>query len=161
MKDLFHTYEKEIRNHTFNEIIIEHVWGSAIPWAITKNDLDIQVRIEKERYSEVIEALRALYETKRTELRTPEFAIFHDMNNDVEVDICVTVIDCPYDLFSRTRDAIIENPELLDEYNAIKIKHNVILDPIPYRSERYQHYSNDKKAFWKKIAKTYLQMEYS
>lgn len=126
---------------------IEHVGGSSVPGAITKGDLDIQVRISKHEFTRTLEELGTRFDRNRLDLWNGQFALFTDQRSPLKVDIMVTVIGSTYDTFHIFRDILKENRELLEEYNHLKVFH-------PESS--YDEYTENKKAFFGKILKQYL-----
>jgi GrpB-like predicted nucleotidyltransferase (UPF0157 family) len=108
----------------FPNLLTEHVGGTAIPGAITKGDLDIQVRVTSEDFKKVCEVLKEFYHVNHPELWNDELAIFHRKDHPViPMSIMVTVIDSPYDEYALTRDVLKNNLELLKKYNQIKLSY--------------------------------------
>jgi GrpB-like predicted nucleotidyltransferase (UPF0157 family) len=122
------------------EVSVEHVGSSAIPGAFTLGDLDIQVRVGKKDFSSCVVELSKLYHRNRPELWTPEFALFHQKDHpELPMSIILTVIDSPFDDFSASRDYLIQHPEVLSEYNALKSQ---------YEGKSYEEYRSAKRAFF-------------
>lgn len=105
------------------KVEIYHIGGGSIPGSYTKGDLDIQVRIAKEDYSKVTQTLSGIFEPNNLELWDGELAIFRDRTQyPCKIDILVTVVDSKNDDCFRLRDLLISNPELLAEYNTLKLQ---------------------------------------
>ena len=129
---------------------IEHVGGSSVKGAITKGDLDIQVRISATNLEQIIQKLDTRFERKRAELWNEHFAIYADQRSPLKVDIMVTVIGSPYDNFHRIRDVLQSNRDLLEEYNNLKVYHP---------NSSYDEYTENKKGFFGKILREYLDVQ--
>ena len=101
---------------------IEHVGSTAIPGALTKGDLDLLVRVPAARFEAAVAALRDLYAIHQPENWTPTYASFADArSHDPPVGVQLTVAGSADDaLFAPFRDALIADPELLAQYNALK-----------------------------------------
>jgi GrpB-like predicted nucleotidyltransferase (UPF0157 family) len=117
---------------------IQHVGSCAVPGMIGKFDVDIQIRVTKEKFSEIVENLKKNYKHKHPEMWTSEFAIFSN-NKEYHIDLVVTVIDSRYDDFYRVRDALIADPNLLKEYNNLKRK---------FEGKKYAEYREAKMKFF-------------
>ena len=147
MKKLFEHHVKKI-SERLPGLEIEHVGGSSIPGALTKGDLDIVIRTERDSFLKIVEALKELYGPKYVDsLWNENFALYQDYTSPVKVDIMVTIKDSPYDTFTKVRDFLIANKDALDEYNEIKTHFNKI--PYPEYLER-------KLVFFQKIIKDRL-----
>jgi len=101
---------------------IEHVGSTAVPGALTKGDLDLLVRVPAERFAAAVAALRGLYAVQQPENWTPTYASFADPGSrDPPVGVQLVVAGSPDDaLFAPFRDALIADPALLAQYNALK-----------------------------------------
>ncbi len=111
--------EKKVLESVLPETNIEQVGSSAVPGAIGKFDIDIQIRTIPAHFTETVEIMRLHYPEKHPELWTDEFAIFRSEESEL-VDYMVTVIYSKYDDFYRVRDHLIANPDILEEYNNLK-----------------------------------------
>lgn len=101
---------------------IEHVGSTAIPGALTKGDLDLLVRVPAARFAAAVATLRRLYAVHQPENWTPTYASFADAAaSDPPVGVQLAVAGSADDaLFGPFRDALIADPALLEEYNALK-----------------------------------------
>lgn len=121
-KELFDAEKKRILALCPN-VVVEHVGSSAIPNAITMGDLDIQVRVDKKLFAEIVEVLRKMYHSNHPNLWTNEFALFHwKDHSEMPMSIVVTVKDSSYDDFSKSRDFFKTNLKAVDAYNEVKKK---------------------------------------
>lgn len=121
--DLFHIVKNELIgliNYVQGNFSVEHVGGSSIKGAITKGDLDICIITEKTNFQDITNSLKSKTTVHHLELWTNNFAIFHTNKDNIEIDIVVVVKDSPYDTFVAFRNILLNNPELLQEYNTLK-----------------------------------------
>jgi GrpB-like predicted nucleotidyltransferase (UPF0157 family) len=98
---------------------IEHVGSTALPDGLTKGDLDIQVRLQREDYDAACRVLSALFEDNPGGF-TEQGRSFKDASTDPPLGIHVTIIDGPSDTQSRQRDLLRERPDLRAQYEALK-----------------------------------------
>ncbi len=120
---------------------IQHVGGSSIPGAKTKGDLDISVQTSEGDFDDFCRKMEGIAHIHHPELWTKDFAIFNTYDGTTKVDIMLVVKGSDYDTFGKTRDILISNPFLLEEYNVIKER---FLAGTP-------EYYLAKKDFFKKI----------
>ena len=52
---------------------IQHVGSTSIPNSLTKGDIDIQVRVYQDQFTQAVEALSAVYESNEGSVKTSEF----------------------------------------------------------------------------------------
>ncbi len=126
------------------EAAIEHVGSTAIPGALTKGDLDLLVRTPAERFAGAVAALRDRYAVHQPENWTPTYASFADRgSHDPPVGVQLVVAGSADDaLFAPFRDALIADPQLLAQYNALKRG----LD-----GAEYDDYTDAKQAFIERV----------
>jgi len=119
---------------------IEHVGSTAIPGALTKGDLDLLVRVPAERFAAAVATLRDLYAVHQPENWTATYASFADAESrDPPVGVQLAVAGSADDaLFAPFRDALIADPVLLAQYNALKLG----LD-----GAEYERYTEVKRTF--------------
>ncbi len=137
-KALFKRERKKLRN-SLPWSHIEHVGSTAIPGALTKKDLDIQIRVNAADFKKTIIILKIFYEEHHPKLWNDNFAIFKKDDDDFPIDLMVTVLQSSYDDFYKIRDYLIKNPRKLAEYNELKVK-NIGKD--------YQEYVKAKQNFF-------------
>ncbi|WP_205620005.1 GrpB family protein [Dasania marina] len=106
----------------FPDSRVEHVGSSSIPGAISKGDLDIFLGVGKEEFSEAIQQLGSLgfYEKEDT-LRTESLRMM--ITNLYSEDVAIQVVEngSEYDFFVEFRDKLRSNPELVSQYNKLKL----------------------------------------
>lgn len=123
---------------------VEHVGATAVPGALTKGDLDLLVRVERIEFSAAVQALEGAYEVHQPGNWTASLASFKDAaaaEPPVGVQLVVggSVDDA---LFAPFRDALIDDPRLLEEYNALKLE----LD-----GAEYERYTAEKGRFVERV----------
>ena len=123
---------------------IEHVGSTAVPGALTKGDLDLLVRVPAAHFAAAVATLRALYAVHQPENWTPTYASFADAAAHAPpVGVQLAVAGSADDaLFGPFRDALIADPALLAQYNALKRG----LDGADY-----EHYTDEKGAFVERV----------
>jgi len=122
------------------EADIQHVGSTAVPGALTKGDVDVLVRVEAERFETAVAQLQDAYTIHQPHNWTPTLASFVDRAaSDPPVGIQLVVADSREDrFFAPFRDLLTTDPELLEEYNALKRAHD---------ASDYQTYTDDKEVF--------------
>ena len=123
---------------------IEHVGSTSIPGALTKGDLDVLVRVDAAGFDAAVVALRGLYAVHQPENWTATYASFADRSaSDPPVGVQLAVRGSADDLlFAPFRQALIDDPALLREYNALKLS----LDGADY-----QGYTDAKGVFVERV----------
>jgi GrpB-like predicted nucleotidyltransferase (UPF0157 family) len=126
------------------EVDVEHVGATSIPGALTKGDLDLLVRVEASRFEGAVAALRGTYAVHQRENWTPTYASFVDAEaTGLPVGVQVAVAGSADDaLFGPFREALVRDPALLAEYNALKLRHD---------GEEYERYTAVKGAFVERV----------
>ena len=100
---------------------IQHVGSTAVPGALTKGDLDIQVRVSEDIFEDTTQKLKLHYKISHPEIWRDGFASFQNYDNpEIPIGIQLTVKNSTYDDFFKLRDLYINNPKLLAKYNAMK-----------------------------------------
>jgi GrpB-like predicted nucleotidyltransferase (UPF0157 family) len=125
---------------------VEHVGSTAIRGALTKGDVDLLVRVEAGEFDAAIAGLRGLYAVDQPENRTRTFASFSDARAAAPpVGVQLVVVGSADDaLFGRFCDALVADPALLAEYNALKLRND---------GEGYEHYTEVKAEFERVLAR--------
>lgn len=121
---------------------VEHIGSTAIPGSITKGDLDINVRVV-DSFDDAVKQLKALYQINQPENWTDTFASFKDDDSfELPVGVQLTVMNSEYDDFVALRDLLIKSPNLLEEYNQMKLK---------YEGKDMDEYRKEKSDFFEKL----------
>lgn len=119
---------------------IQHVGSCAVPGAIGKFDVDIQIRIDEAHFEKAKEVLIQHFTSKHPELWKDTSAIFVDQG-ECQVDIILTVIDSAHDDYWKVRDFLINNPAMLEKYNTLKMQ---------FEGKPYKEYRAAKSQFFGK-----------
>jgi GrpB-like predicted nucleotidyltransferase (UPF0157 family) len=103
---------------------IHHVGATALPGAITKGDVDLVVRVDRQDFSAVIALLCTRYSRKQEDNWTSTFGSFGDDDGyALPLGIQVVVRDAEEDVFLYQRDYLLAHRDVLDKYNQIKSEH--------------------------------------
>jgi GrpB-like predicted nucleotidyltransferase (UPF0157 family) len=120
---------------------IEHVGATAIPGALTKGDLDLNVRVAGARFAAAEAALAGLYARNTASDHSATFAAFTDDALDLGVQL--TAIGSAEDFFLRQRDRLLADPRLCAAYDDLKRR---------FAGQRMVDYRAAKEAFWREVA---------
>ena len=127
---------------------IQHIGGTSIPGSITKGDLDITVRVPEKEFRHAIEVLKTLYEINQPENWSDTFASFKDENRlGIYFGAQVVVKDSKSDDFTKLREVLLENPQLVKELNSIKTRHE---------GKSMDDYRKEKADFFQKLREKFL-----
>jgi GrpB-like predicted nucleotidyltransferase (UPF0157 family) len=99
---------------------IEHVGSTAIPGALTKGDLDIQVRVRAAQYRAAKEQLCQLFDINAGGFSAHDATSFEDYNCEPRVGIHLTVVGGSADIQWRFRDHLLASESLRQEYDDLK-----------------------------------------
>ena len=103
---------------------IHHVGATALPGAITKGDVDLVVRVDREQFGAVIALLSTRFARKQEENWSSTFGSFGDDDGyDLPLGIQVVVRGAGEDIFLHQRDYLRANRDVLERYNRIKSTH--------------------------------------
>ena len=102
---------------------IQHIGSTAIPNAMTKGDLDLQARVEKDDFQEATAKLKKLYEINQPDNWTENYASFKDDKRNMGVQLTVRGSDDDRQ-FQEQQKLLGSNPEVLERYNKIKLSFN-------------------------------------
>ena len=102
---------------------IQHVGGTSVPGCLTKGDLDIQVRVPPSAFAEAERVLAQHYSRNEGSIRTGDFASFKDDAASPPLGIQLTASGGRFDMFCKLRDVLRARPNLLEQFNALKRRH--------------------------------------
>lgn len=129
----------EVRNrvlHALPDSDVDHIGSSAIEGTISKGDLDILVRVGKERFEESIAAVEQLgFQIKEGTLRTESLCMLVTTEFGKDVAIQLVARGTEFEDFLQFRDKLNGDPNLVREYNQLK-RDSVGLDPARYREKK-------------------------
>ncbi len=123
---------------------VQHVGSTSIPGSLTKGDLDINIRVSKEDFDITLNSLKQIYEVNQPENWTKTFASFKNNNMEIPLGVQLTVKNSEYDDFYKLRDLLINDPELLKEYNEMKFK---------FQDKNIDDYRKEKSEFFERLRK--------
>ncbi|MEB2279583.1 GrpB family protein [Lysinibacillus xylanilyticus] len=124
---------------------IQHVGSSAIPNSLTKGDLDIQVRVNAEQFSNAVVLLSNLYESNDGSVKTDTFRAFKDDTTKPPLGIQLTVIDSEFDFFWKFREVLLANNKYRDAYDKLKKE---------YEAKSMDAYREAKDIFFQSLMET-------
>jgi len=117
--DLY-SYYKEKVHYLIPSARIEHIGSSSVPGSISKGDLDIFVGVNLEDHEKSVITLTSLgFQIKEGTLKTPELCMLEKQDQNVALQVVAN--GSKYEFFIEFRDKLIESPELLKEYNELKM----------------------------------------
>lgn len=121
-------------------VAVEHIGGSTVPGSLTKIDVDIQVRVDRDNFQPVIERMKNYATVNHPNIWTDDRAIFKIREKKFETDYIVTVLGSESDAcYPGVRDLLMSDPQLLKDYNNLKKS----FEGKPYKDCRVA-----KKQFW-------------
>ena len=124
---------------------IQHVGSTAIPYSMTKGDLDIQVRVSTKNFMPAVEMLSELYYPNEGSVKTNEFRAFKDDGIFPPLGIQLTVIGSEFDFFWKFRDVLLQNKQYREAYDNLKRK---------FEGKSMGAYREAKNDFFNKIKET-------
>lgn len=100
---------------------VEHIGSSAIPGAVSKGDLDICLIVPLCTHAGIVSRLIAQgYQEQQDTLRTPELCMLNSPASAAEHAIQLVASGSEFENFLQFRDALLANPALVEQYNAVK-----------------------------------------
>lgn len=103
---------------------IRHIGATAIPGCLTKGDLDVVVRVRPADFAAADAALASRFARNEGSIRTETFSAFEDASSHPHLGIQLATIDGPFDVFHLFVDALRGSPSLVEDYNALKRRHD-------------------------------------
>ncbi len=97
-----------------------HVGATAVPGCLTKGDLDIVVRVDRDDFALVEARLEASFARNGGSTRTADFAAFEDGGRSPHLGIQLTAKGGGFDVFHLFVQALCDDPALVLRYNALK-----------------------------------------
>jgi len=101
-------------------VVVEHIGATAMPDGLTKGDVDVNLRVDQERFDHVVAALSTRFDIAQPQNWTGTFASFSDTRRGVPVGIQVTVEGSDDDFLVALRDRMRADPDTRHQYDAIK-----------------------------------------
>jgi GrpB-like predicted nucleotidyltransferase (UPF0157 family) len=111
---------------------VEHIGATAVPGALTKGDVDLLVRVPEREFAEAVSILQKRYVIHQLHNWTRTLASFKAPGaREPPVGVQLVVAGSDADgFFGPFRDALINDPALLAEYNELKLS----MDGMDYQS---------------------------
>ena len=103
---------------------VQHVGSTSIPSALTKGDLDIQVRVERKDFPDAERRLSQFYQYNTGNPPTKTFLSFKDPHAKIPLGVQLTVIGSDADDFMILRDLLRSNPNYKKQYDVLKKQFN-------------------------------------
>jgi GrpB-like predicted nucleotidyltransferase (UPF0157 family) len=110
---------------------LHHIGATSLPFGSTKGDVDVNVRVDPERFDAVVEALGARLPEAQRQNWTPGFASFSAPGYELPLGVQVTAIGAKDDFLLALRDRMRDDPETLRRYDEVK------RDAAPLGQEEY------------------------
>jgi GrpB-like predicted nucleotidyltransferase (UPF0157 family) len=98
--------------------------STSLPGMLTRGDVDLHLRVRPEDFKRAVRVLGLTDTPVHGEIWTSGFATFETSRHELPTGIAVTAIGDEHDtLFRRTWARLASDPELVDAYNAVKLRH--------------------------------------
>ena len=121
--DLFEEHRRKIL-HLVPTAEVEHIGATSVPRLLTKGDLDLQVSVFLQEFNQAIVLLRTEYSDHQLENWTESCASFKDeRDSDIPVGVQLVIRGSESDIFVKSRDLLLAQPEKVEELNRLKQCH--------------------------------------
>ncbi|AFZ47791.1 protein of unknown function UPF0157 [Cyanobacterium stanieri PCC 7202] len=125
---------------------IEHIGATSVPGLLTKGDLDLQVSVSAQEFNQAVIVLSKEYSDHQLENWTTSFASFKvEEHCEIPVGIQLVIEYSESDIFAKSRDLLIAQPEKITEFNKLKQF---------YADEGICSYMKHKAEFFEKLLAT-------
>lgn len=119
-----------------------HTGATSVPAALTRGDLDIHVRVSADGFPQARDKLAVVYTSYRSDMWTAGFAAFVSPASQIATGVALTAVGGEHDRrFVVAWDRLKRNPQLLDEYNALKVKYEGSPDADSYEAAKSAFFS--------------------
>ena len=102
---------------------IRHIGATAVSGCLTKGDLDIVIRVPGKAFRQADALLARRFARNDGSVRSASFSAFEDASTDPHLGIQLTWIGGPHDFFHLFVEALRCSPDLVSEYNTLKLHH--------------------------------------
>jgi GrpB-like predicted nucleotidyltransferase (UPF0157 family) len=119
---LFEAVARELKSMLPASAIVLHVGATAVAGCLTKGDLDIVVRVDRDDFVLAEERLAAAFARNGGSIRTADFAAFEDDGRSPHLGIQLTIVGGRFDVFHLFVQALRDDPTLVLRYNALKTR---------------------------------------
>jgi GrpB-like predicted nucleotidyltransferase (UPF0157 family) len=100
---------------------IRHIGATAVSGCLTKGDLDIVIRVPGKAFRQADALLARHFARNDGSIRTASFSAFEDESTDPHLGIQLTTVAGPHDFFHLFVEALRGSPDLVSEYNTLKL----------------------------------------
>jgi GrpB-like predicted nucleotidyltransferase (UPF0157 family) len=132
--------------HLLPGAVVEHVGSTAIPGAVTKGDLDVCVLVDASAFSHADHLLGGRYTRNVGSHHSGTYSPFVDESKKIAVGIQLVVQAGPEDFFVLWRDTLRRSPDLLAQYNALKLR---------WQGRSHEGYRTDKSSFIEQVLESH------
>jgi GrpB-like predicted nucleotidyltransferase (UPF0157 family) len=99
---------------------LELTGAASVPGLLTKGDIDLHLRVDEDRFAEVVDRLRSVYLPASPHAWAATLAVF-DVPGERETGLAVTPVGSEHDVrFTRAWARLREDPALVRAYNELK-----------------------------------------
>ncbi len=120
---LFEEHRKKILN-LLPTALVEHVGATSVPGLLTKGDLDLQVSVSLQDFERAVILLQTEYSNHQVDNWTGSFASFNfEGGSDIPVGVQLVIQDSESDIFVKSRELLLAQPEKVAELNRLKQSH--------------------------------------
>lgn len=102
---------------------LRHIGATAVSGCLTKGDLDIVIRVPGKAFQQADALLARHFARNVGSIRTASFSAFEDASTDPHLGLQLTIIGSPHDFFHLFVEALRRSPDLVSEYNSLKLQH--------------------------------------
>ena len=99
---------------------VEHIGATSMPDGVTKGDVDVNLRVESDRFDRVVGCLSDRFVVAQPQKWTGTYASFSDTRRGLPIGIQVTVEGSDDDFLVELRDRMREDPDMRRRYDAVK-----------------------------------------
>jgi GrpB-like predicted nucleotidyltransferase (UPF0157 family) len=119
-----------------------HTGATSVPAALTRGDLDIHVRVWADGFSEARDKLAVVYTSYSADMWTAGFAAFVAPASRIASGVALTAVGGEHDRrFVVAWDRLKRNPQLLEDYNALKVQYEGSPDADSYEAAKSAFFS--------------------
>jgi GrpB-like predicted nucleotidyltransferase (UPF0157 family) len=124
LESLFEAHRKQILD-LLPTARVEHIGATSVPKLLTKGDLDLQVSVLAQDFSQAVALLQTEYLTHQLENWTESYASFKiDKESEIPVGVQLVIQDSESDIFVKSRDLLLTYPDKVEELNRLKRLHS-------------------------------------
>lgn len=123
VEDLFEEHRKKIL-YLVPTAKVEHIGATSVPGLLTKGDLDLQVSVSLPEFDRAVGLLQTEYSDRQLENWTESFASFKvERDSDIPVGVQLVIQGSESDIFVKSRELLLAQPEKVEELNQLKQCH--------------------------------------